>query len=231
MKPDDVESMLFYSTNKQIESEKEAILKFLNNQWDIEVAGQKQLPEIINDLLIEGGKFGIVYQEEKTEEAINAYNKNIDLIKSLDKKSDAKHMNFTKTNIQDYTPKDYIIQVEQLRTVVDEEWNMAAHPKEYSEFKEKYKNDDFPPIEEKELVFEGHPLHQSLLHYSYLGESNFQEALTKSSIKYHEDRDRDSLTILIKAILRQGMIIGVNFVEEQYGPISDIYKRVMNLLD
>ena len=30
----------------------------------------------------------------------------IDLIKSLDKKSDAKHMNFTKTNIQDYTPKD-----------------------------------------------------------------------------------------------------------------------------
>jgi ribulose bisphosphate carboxylase small subunit len=220
-----------------IKKEQEAIVEFIDKYWEVEIIpkvnnnpvykikADKELDNCINNnissivdyILNQGIKFGIAYQEKIISPQIDFYNKIIGELGS-NKKIDFQ-ITQTEKNF------DFSKKTKSIKNHLTKNYSINAEPKDYFEFKKSYKTLMTTPY--KKCEFHGAELASSIL----LVCSDFADTLSTRGVYFDEkEENRKPLTNLIGAILRQGISIGYDLVEQKFGnkvllKIEDITNR------
>ncbi len=208
---------------KDLESERDAILKFLGKYWNVRVKDDKSLSEVVYSLLEEGFNYGIILQELKTEEAVKMYNENVDVINNFNKKTVAEPLEFSRSTTG--KERNFEFFAGELEKELLEKWKISAQPKGYRAFKKKHYSENFAEIDEN-IEFGGLPLHSDMAATCI----QFPILMQKGHIYYNEeDQGNSPLSELVGAVLRQGMTIGMNAVEKKYGKPIEIAVRIKDI--
>lgn len=197
-------------SNIDINSEKKAIIEFLNKYWNVKIKGDYDLRKVVSKVFDEGIKYGIAYWEDWVEELIKKDNRYV-------WKTPRKKVKFART----YKKGEYDdTSVESnLEKMLEGHAKISAKPKGYDRYKAKHDQDEYPEYK-GDLEFEGTPLFYALA----AGCFRFQEALSKERILHHDE----PLNSMITSIFLQGKNYGILLVEQKYGPKIEEASAIMD---
>lgn len=200
--------------------ERDAIVEFLNNYWDINVLNKSKvenLGEIVSYILESGVKYGIGYQEKQLQPIIQGYNRICGLTGNDEDKAD-----FQLTVTEEKFDLENKIKIVQKAIIKDNIFHVE--PKEYNKCRES----KFYLKPKEKLVFNGSTLPDSIL----VGVCDLPTVLCKEEVFFYENtQNRSPASNLIGAILRQGIGIGYDLVEQKWGTDSSYINKIFIMVN
>ncbi|MGV8086514.1 MAG: hypothetical protein ACP5N1_02700 [Candidatus Woesearchaeota archaeon] len=207
--------------------ERDSILQFLHNYWTIQIKSKSDtstLTTIVDYVLEEGIKYGIAYQEKQLLSTIEKYNLIARAMDPDNKNNWQINFNIT-TKEKDF---DFGHKISYIEKIIKKDASINAVPKDYTTFKATHSLDDLSNIVLEKPKFNGAKLDDSILAVC----TDFATTLSIKEIYFYEkEQNRSPLSSLIGAILRQGMTIGYDLVDQKWGSKSEYTDKMYSMFN